>query len=91
MLRIETQEGRLLPCRILGGVMGDNEEPKIRMRLVVGRRDPALEMNRSFHQRLLELRIPHDYEEIPGLGHDLLPYYQHAGLAGFRFPFAASG
>lgn len=56
-----------------------------RIRLVVGLSDPTLKMNRAFHRVLEELGIDHDYEEIPGLGHDLLPYYQHAGLTGFRF------
>ena len=56
-----------------------------RIRLVVGLSDPTLEMNRSFHGALVELGIAHDYQEIPGLGHDLLPYYQHAGLAGYCF------
>jgi enterochelin esterase-like enzyme len=56
-----------------------------RIRMVVGLDDPTLGMNRRFHQELIELEIPHHYHEIPGLGHRLLPYYEQAGLAGFRF------
>ena len=35
MFRIEKQEGRLLPSRALGGLMGDSEDDLVRLRLVV--------------------------------------------------------
>jgi hypothetical protein len=39
----------------------------------------------------VRLGIPHHYEEVPGLGHRLLPYYEETGLAGFRFGHSKDG
>ena len=36
------------------------------IRIDCGLSDGLLEFNRSFHQHLTELGIPHEYEEFPG-------------------------
>lgn len=40
------------------------------IRHAVGTRDDTRDLNRSFSERMRELKIPHDYREIPGVGHD---------------------
>jgi enterochelin esterase-like enzyme len=40
------------------------------IRQVVGTKDDTLDLSRKFHQRLLELKIPHQYLELPSVGHD---------------------
>ena len=40
------------------------------LRIVIGSRDSTLEFNRSFHERLEQLAIPHEYLEVPGIRHD---------------------
>jgi enterochelin esterase-like enzyme len=41
-----------------------------RLRLVIGERDETLANNRDFHAYLKDLRIPHDWIVLPGVGHD---------------------
>jgi S-formylglutathione hydrolase FrmB len=43
---------------------------KLRIRQVVGDSDNTLANNRSFHDRLTQLRIPHDYIVLPGVIHN---------------------
>jgi enterochelin esterase-like enzyme len=40
------------------------------IRHAVGTHDDTRELNRSFSERMRQLRIAHDYLEIPGTGHD---------------------
>jgi CubicO group peptidase (beta-lactamase class C family)/enterochelin esterase-like enzyme len=41
----------------------------LRIRQIIGDRDETLAMNRDFHAHLERLGIPHDYREVPGVGH----------------------
>jgi enterochelin esterase-like enzyme len=41
----------------------------LRVRQVIGDRDETLRFNREFHEHLTRLEIPHDYRELPGIGH----------------------
>lgn len=41
-----------------------------RIRIAVGSRDETLPANRELHARLDELAIPHEYVEVPGVGHE---------------------
>lgn len=61
------------------------QENRPRLRLVVGTEDQTLEMNRRFHQKLDELGVAHEFEEVAGVRHNHGAYYQTAGLAGLRF------
>lgn len=45
-------------------------ERKTVIRHVVGDRDDTRDLNRQFHERMTELKIAHEYVELPGIGHD---------------------
>jgi hypothetical protein len=45
-------------------------DQKTAIRHVVGARDDTRDLNRQFHERMARLRIPHDYSELPDVGHD---------------------
>ena len=49
------------------------------------RTPPLLEHNRRFHELLTELKVPHEYEELPGIGHNPQQVYKKAGVAGWEF------
>lgn len=55
------------------------------LRMVVGTRDPTLEYNETMRAVLQELDIPHEYEVVEGMGHDIAGYYDAVGLQGLRF------
>lgn len=71
---------------------------KVALRIVIGdqdhldkklSKDPEkhrfIENNRNFHDLLNELKVPHEYVELPKVGHDGVKLFQKAGLAGFQF------
>ncbi len=66
----------------------DQIKNRVAIRLLVGTKDPTLELNRSLHATLTSLGILHEYEELEGAGHDL-----RGALAGHsrtsNFEFAA--
>jgi len=41
------------------------------------------------HGALEDLRVPHEYQEVAGVGHDVGRLYRAVGSAGFRFSAAA--
>ena len=43
---------------------------KTAIRHVVGARDDTRDLNRQFHERMADLQIPHEYSELPNVGHD---------------------
>ncbi len=43
---------------------------KTRLRIIIGERDETLGFNRSFHEHLEKLAIPHTFTVVPGIGHD---------------------
>ena len=51
--------------------------------LVIGDKDQHLDRNRSLHALLEELKIPHHYQELPGVGHDTGRVYRDVGVKGF--------
>jgi enterochelin esterase-like enzyme len=53
--------------------------------LTLGDKDQHLERNRHMHALLNELKIPHLYNELPGVGHDMVRVYHDIGLEGFVF------
>jgi enterochelin esterase-like enzyme len=42
------------------------------IRHAVGDRDDTCELNRQFHDRMTDLKIAHEYSELPNVGHDPL-------------------
>ena len=44
---------------------------KLAVQIYVGDQDPGLKGNRRMHALLDELRIPHGYQEFPGIAHNL--------------------
>lgn len=55
------------------------------IRLAVGSKEMLLELCRRMHQLLNEERIPHDYEEIRGVGHKPEEMTDRDGIKGFQF------
>lgn len=57
----------------------------IAIKQVLGDQDPHLERNHRMNALLTELHIPHDYQELPGVGHDPGRVYHDVGVEGFMF------
>jgi endo-1,4-beta-xylanase len=53
--------------------------------LGLGDKDQHLDRNRRMHKLLDELKIPHSYKELPGVGHDTGRVYKDIGVEGFEF------
>ncbi len=45
-------------------------EKKMVIRQAVGNRDNTRDLNAKFHERMADLQIPHEYTELPNVGHD---------------------
>lgn len=45
-------------------------DKKTAIRHVVGAWDDTRNLNRQFHERMTDLQIPHEYSELPNVGHD---------------------
>ena len=58
------------PWFIAEGAAAALRDQKTAIRHVVGARDDTRDLNRQFHERMASLRIPHDYTELPDVGHD---------------------
>jgi len=59
------------------------------IRICIGTRDQHLERNRRMHALLDDLRVPHQYQELPELGHSPPRTYDLVGREGFRFHTAS--
>ncbi len=57
----------------------------IRLRLAIGAADSTVPANREFRQRLLDLNLPHEYSEWPGVGHSTLALIDAMGEAFWAF------
>jgi enterochelin esterase-like enzyme len=45
-------------------------DKKTAIRHIVGAWDDTRDLNRQFHERMADLQIPHEYSELPNVGHD---------------------
>ncbi len=63
----------------------DSIRGKVAIELILGDKDMHLSRNRRMHAVLDELKIPHAYRELPGVGHDMRQVYMDVGVDGFRF------
>lgn len=77
----------------LAEALADNDPPGpgVPIRLVVGDRDELLGINRRFHAHLEALNIPHEYKEIPGVGHSPAATLRALGPAHWAFYRQAFG
>lgn len=55
------------------------------IRMVIGTRDQTMVYNEKYRELLRELEIPHEYEIVEGMGHNIAGYYGAVGLQGLRF------
>ena len=46
---------------------------------------PVYEANVGFHKHLEQLKIPHEFEIVPGVGHAYGPLYQKLGDKALEF------
>ena len=53
--------------------------------LTLGSKDQHLKRNQHMHAVLDELKIPHGYTEVDGVGHDTKKVYELVGVKGFQF------
>lgn len=60
-----------------------------RIRLAVGTRDAMLAGNRDLDAHLTGLGVPHDFTELPGVGHHPLSVFSALGEANWKFYRAA--
>ncbi len=61
---------KISPWVIAEGAAAALREKKTAIRHVVGARDDTRDLNRQFHERMAFLQIPHEYYELPNVGHD---------------------
>ncbi len=57
----------------------------VAIELILGDKDQHLSRNRHMHAVLDELKIPHGYRELPGVGHDTKRVYNDVGVEGWVF------
>ena len=65
--------------------MAEQVRGRVAIRIDLGSKDELLPLNRKLDALLQELKIPHEYSEIPGVPHKKEPLYEKAALAGFQF------
>ena len=70
---------------VLAGENAEKFRGRLAIRIALGGKDEFLETNRQLHRRLDELKVPHEFEEIPGVTHNKDPLYKKAALQGFQF------
>jgi D-alanyl-D-alanine carboxypeptidase len=58
---------------------------KIIIRQIVGENDPVLNNNLDFHTHLLNLKIPHDFKQLPDVIHDSTQYLNALGKDNILF------
>lgn len=58
------------PWGIAEGAAAALRDKKTAIRHVVGARDDTRDLNREFHERMANLHIPHEFAEVPNVGHD---------------------
>lgn len=58
---------------------------KMPIRQAIGDLDETSPFNRDFHQRLVELAIPHTFTILPGVGHKPLAVLEALGEANWKF------
>ena len=58
---------------------------QVSIRLAVGSKEMLLELCRAMHRFLDEEKIPHQYEEVSGVGHKSAEMYEKLGRRGFEF------
>lgn len=72
----------------IAGRNASNIAAQCRIRMAIGDRDEMLEIVRSFHRRLTDLKIPHAYLEVPGADHN--PPRVFDGMGDERWAFYRS-
>ncbi len=58
---------------------------QVAIKLIVGTKDEFLDRKRALHQKLEQLTVSHEYEEIRGAGHDKDDLYEPAARRAFEF------
>jgi endo-1,4-beta-xylanase len=58
---------------------------KTAIRIAVGSDDSLLPRNQAMHETLEELKIEHEFEVVPGVGHAALKFYETLGERAFRY------
>ena len=66
----------------------DKIRDHLAIRIVLGNKDELLELNRRTNDQLEQLKIPHEYMELPGVNHRKEILYDRAALSAFRFTAA---
>jgi enterochelin esterase-like enzyme len=64
---------------------------KLAIQIYVGDQDPGLKKNRRMHALLDELKIPHGYQEFPGIAHNLKLLAEQVRTENFQIAVRAFG
>jgi enterochelin esterase-like enzyme len=57
----------------------------MKIRLVIGTRDVSFADSEALHEHFQKIGVVHEYEVLLGIAHATGPYYERAGVEGFRF------
>lgn len=71
--------------RVLARKNADRLRDKTQIRIACGADDSLLSANKQLHELLDELKIPHQYEVVPGVAHNSDAYYKKLGANAFDF------
>jgi endo-1,4-beta-xylanase len=63
----------------------DRIRGKVAIKLGLGSKDQHLERNHRMDALLDELKIPHEYKELPDVKHDTKKVYEEIGIDGWKF------
>jgi enterochelin esterase-like enzyme len=63
----------------------DKIRNRLAIRIVLGNKDDLLELNRRTNDQLEQLKITHEYMELPGVNHRKEILYDRAALSAFQF------
>ena len=69
----------------------DQIRDKLVIQMYVGDQDPGLKGNRRMHAVLDELKIPHGYQEFPGIAHNLKLLAEQVKAGNFEIAVRAFG
>ena len=69
----------------------DQSRGKLALQIYVGDEDPGLKGNRHMHALLNELKIPHGYQEFPGIAHNLKLLAEQVRMENFQIAVRGFG
>jgi enterochelin esterase-like enzyme len=82
---------KLSPWQIAATAAASLRSNRISIRMAIGNLDNSLQLSQRFHLRLDSLNIPHQYFEVPDVGHDAVRLLEYLLLKDRSFYFRVLG